>query len=141
MSPAPNYTVHDAGLRSPVLRALNVAGTGTADLWSPRAVRASAGTVFALDVVRRVEPVDALRSLGAAGHARVATSADAAHDIDDLESLPQMTLVLGSEAHGVSAEALAEVDQAVAVPMAPPVESLNVAVTAGIVMYRMRAAS
>jgi len=118
-----------------------VAGSGTADLWSPRAVRASAGTVFALDVVRKVEPVDALRRLGTAGHTRVATSADAAHGIDDLESLPQMTLVLGSEAHGVSAEALAEVDQAVAVPMAPPVESLNVAVTAGIVMYRMRATS
>jgi TrmH family RNA methyltransferase len=49
-----------------------------------------------------------------------------------------MTLVLGSEAHGVSAAARAEVDVEVAVPMAPPVESLNVAVTAGIVMYRMR---
>ena len=115
-----------------------VAGTGTADLWSPRAVRASAGTVFALDVVRRVDPADALAALGAAGHVRVSTSADAPIDIDELERAESMTLVLGSEAHGVSEAALAEVDLEVAVPMAAPVESLNVAVTSGIVMYRMR---
>lgn len=115
-----------------------VAGTGTADLWSPRAVRASAGTVFALSVARRIDPAAALRVFGAAGHCRVATAADAALDIDDLFRHDAMTLVLGSEAHGVSPEALAEVDVEVAVPMAPPVESLNVAVTAGVVMYRMR---
>ncbi len=118
-----------------------VAGTGTADLWSPRAVRASAGTVFALDVVRRIEPVDALRALGSAGHTRIATAADAAIDVDGLGQADKMTLVLGSEAHGVSAESLSEVDQQISVPMAPPVESLNVAVTAGIVMYRMRSTS
>ena len=115
-----------------------VAGTGTADLWSPRAVRASAGTIFALDVVRRIEPAEALRVLGSAGHRRVATSADAPIDIDELERRELMTLVLGSEAHGVSDDALDEVDVEIAVPMAAPVESLNVAVTAGIVMYRMR---
>ncbi|MDG2112795.1 MAG: TrmH family RNA methyltransferase, partial [Actinomycetota bacterium] len=47
-----------------------VAGTGTADLWSPRAVRASAGTVFALDVVRRVGVAAALATSGSAGHRR-----------------------------------------------------------------------
>lgn len=115
-----------------------IAGVGTADLWSPRSVRASAGTVFALDVVRRVDVAQALATLGEAGHRRVATSADAQIDVDLLETAPLMTLVLGSEAHGVSEAALAEIDVEIAVPMAAPVESLNVAVTAGIVMYRMR---
>ena len=48
-----------------------------------------------------------------------------------------MTLILGSEAHGVSDEAIERSELKVAVPMAHPVESLNVSVTAGIVMYQM----
>ncbi len=115
-----------------------IAGIGTADLWSPRAVRASAGAVFAVQVVRRVDAVEALRVTGEHGHVRVGAATGGSTDVDALEPAPAMTLVLGSEAHGVSDVALAEVDLRVGVPMRPPVESLNVAVTAGIVMYRMR---
>lgn len=115
-----------------------VAGTGTADLWSPRAIRASAGAVFALDVVRRVETASVLAVLGAAGHRRVGAVAGGAVDSEGLVPEPMMTLVLGSEGHGLSVAVLEAVDLEVSVPMADPVESLNVAVTAGILMYRMR---
>lgn len=115
-----------------------VAGTGTADLWSPKAVRASAGTIVALDVVRRVDTATALAELGAAGHQRVGAVAAGSIDVDALSLAPRMTLVLGSEGHGLSIAALAAIDLEVSVPMAAPVESLNVAVTAGILTYRMR---
>jgi TrmH family RNA methyltransferase len=119
-----------------------IGGTGTADLWSPKAIRGSAGTVFALDIVRRVDTADALRSLGEAGHVRWAATADGeyAYDevSDDASSQEALTLVLGSEAHGVSPAGLAEIDRGVRIPMAEPVESLNVAVTAGILLYQLR---
>jgi tRNA G18 (ribose-2'-O)-methylase SpoU len=49
-----------------------------------------------------------------------------------------MTLVLGSEAHGVSDSILERASALVSIPMGLHVESLNVAVAAGLVMYRMQ---
>ena len=115
-----------------------VAATGTADLLSPKAIRSSAGTVFALDVVRRVEMATTLDHLCAAGHT-VAVTAMGGEDVTTMVNFDEkMTLVLGSESAGVSAEAIARADHVWSVPMATPVESLNVAVSAGIVMYAMR---
>jgi len=46
--------------------------------------------------------------------------------------------MLGSEAHGVSEAVMAHTDAMIRVPMGPFVESLNVAVAAGIVMYSIQ---
>jgi len=112
-----------------------ITGPGTADLWSPRAIRASAGTVFALNVVRRVDLESALDLLGAAGHSVLATDSQGEISINDIQVVNRMTLMLGSEAHGVSEAVMAHTDAMIRVPMGPFVESLNVAVAAGIVMY------
>jgi len=47
-------------------------------------------------------------------------------------------LIIGSEAHGLSAEILAKVDEKIAIPMESPVESLNMSVAAGVIMYEAR---
>lgn len=115
-----------------------VAASGTADLWSPKAIRSSAGTVFSLEVVRRVEIAEALDHLCAGGHTVAVTAMDGEDVTTKVDFDEKMTLVLGSESAGVSAEAMARADHVWSVPMATPVESLNVAVSAGIVMYAMR---
>ena len=112
-----------------------ITGPGTADLWSPRAIRASAGTLFALNVARRVDLELALDLLGAAGHSVLATDSQGEISINDIQVVDRMTLMLGSEAHGVSEAVMAHTDAMIRVPMGPFVESLNVAVAAGIVMY------
>ena len=112
-----------------------ITGPGTADLWSTRAIRASAGTVFALNVARRVDLESALDLLGAAGHSVLATDSQGEISINDIQVVDRMTLMLGSEAHGVSEAVMAHTDAMIRVPMGPFVESLNVAVAAGIVMY------
>ena len=111
---------------------------GTADLWSPRAIRASAGTLFALNVARRVDLGSTLDLLREAGHVIFATDSDGSVSINDIDVAERMTLMLGSEAHGVSKAVGARTDAMIRVPMGPFVESLNVAVAAGIVMYRMQ---
>ena len=50
-----------------------------------------------------------------------------------------MTLLLGSEAEGASEDALKHANLLVAIPMGQHVESLNVAVAGGLVMYQMQA--
>ena len=112
-----------------------ITGPGTADLWSARAIRASAGTLFALNVARRVDLESALNLLGAAGHSVLATDSQGEISINDIQVVNRMTLMLGSEAHGVSEAVMAHTDAMIRVPMGPFVESLNVAVAAGIVMY------
>ncbi|MDG2025331.1 MAG: RNA methyltransferase [Actinomycetota bacterium] len=111
---------------------------GTADLWSPRAIRASAGTLFALNVARRVDLGSTLDLLREAGHVIFATDSDGSVSINDIDVAERMTLMLGSEAHGVSKAVGARTDAMIRVPMGPFVESLNVAVAAGIMMYRMQ---
>ena len=68
----------------------------------------------------------------------VATNSQAEQDFRSLEVTDQMTLVLGSEAHGVSDSILERASALVSIPMGLHVESLNVAVAAGLVMYRMQ---
>ena len=115
-----------------------ITAPGTADLWSPRAIRASAGTLFALNVARRVDLGSTLDLLREAGHVIFATDSDGSVSINDIDVAERMTLMLGSEAHGVSKAVGARTDAMIRVPMGPFVESLNVAVAAGIVMYKMQ---
>ena len=145
-----------------------IATAGTTDLWSPKALRGAAGLTFGLRVCRGHTTGEVLAALGAAGHLRVRAAADAELTVDQFaaqladaaepvcepaaaesaasqrlgsdavaRSRP-MTLVLGNEAHGPSSEAVAGTDLALAVPMRHPVDSLNVAVAAALLMYAMR---
>ena len=57
---------------------------------------------------------------------------------DRLRNTERMTLVVGSEAHGLTAVASQTANSYVRIPMGPNVESLNVAVAAGLIMYQMQ---
>ncbi len=103
---------------------------GCADAFAPKALRASAGTALLLPVVsvaraslpdeleRRSLPLWAAAA-GGATHARI--------------DLPA-ALVFGSEGQGVS-DALLRRSRSIAIPIAPAVESLNVAAAAAILIH------
>ena len=138
-------SVQDPGNVGAIVRTAVAAGfeavitsSGTADLLSPRSIRASAGTIFGLQSARNIDLGSALDSLLAEGHFVVATNSQAEQDFRSLAVTDQMTLVLGSEAHGVSDSILERASALVSIPMGLHVESLNVAVAAGLVMYRMQ---
>lgn len=109
-------------------------------------------------------PLDGAAERAAAGHlgrvplARVNVAADALRLLRDegywvfgadMTGTPvvevtvpsRWVLCLGAEERGVRAKTRAAVDEWVAVPMAPAVESLNVSVTAGILLYALSTAS
>ena len=115
-----------------------VVSKGTTDLWSPKAIRASAGTLFALQSSRNLDLSFGLDALLAAGHFVVATDAKGGTDLDSLRLSERMTLILGSEASGLSESAVSRAHAFVTVPMGSFVESLNVAVAGGLLMYRMQ---
>lgn len=112
-----------------------VAITGAAaDPWHPGAVKASMGTVFSTPVV--MAGLDDLISWARAQDLGVvATSARG--DVDQwAATYPERCLLLfGSEATGLSAEALEAADEVVTIPQKGAASSLNLAVAAGIVIY------
>lgn len=114
-----------------------VAGPDTAGLYGPKVMRAAAGGHWALELARtdEVGPLfDRLRRAdvtlyGADLHGVRASEWSPAHP---------SALALGSEAHGLSAPVLDRIETPVSLPGVsnrPSVESLNVAVAGGILLY------
>lgn len=114
-----------------------VAGPGTAGLYGPKVMRAAAGGHWALALSRTDDLgslLDRLRRRGAALYGADLEGVRA----DAWQPTPPSALVLGSEAHGLSAAVLDRLDTSVSLPGTPnrpAAESLNVAVAGGILLY------
>lgn len=105
-----------------------------------RAVRVSMGAVFTLPWTRCVSWPDPLDSLRLAGWRLVAmTPRASAQSLLDFALGPddRVALLLGTEGAGLSAEALAAVTDHVRIPMAPGVDSLNVAAAAAVACFAL----
>lgn len=144
-APAPLLVVLE-GLQSPanvgaVLRAAEAAGAhgvlwtpGTADPWGPKALRASAGSAFRLPLVPFASIKEALTFLTTQGVTPVAADARADRSHTERDWTGPTALVLGSEGRGLTDLGGLNVER-VRIPMAGAVESLNVAVAAGVLLF------
>ncbi len=107
----------------------------TTDLYNPKVVRATMGSLFHLPICCEVDE-DALRSFCQKEKISLwATSLVGAKDITTLPYPEKLALVLGSEAAGVSETLLQQADQKVKIPMYGKAESLNVAVAGGMLLF------
>lgn len=106
--------------------------SGTADPYSPKAVRAGMGAHFRLPIdltdLRADVPFADLSVIALA-------SADGAVTYDELDWRVASALIIGSEAHGPSAAARAAATINVRVPLAAGLESLNAGVAAAIILF------
>lgn len=103
-----------------------------------RAIKTSMGNVFAVPWTRVRGMEDALAALRAEGFASVAmTLAEGSLDLAAFAALglPRIALVFGTEGAGVHPKTAAQVDYRVRIPMAPGVDSLNVAAAAAVAFY------
>lgn len=111
---------------------------GTADPWSPKCVRASAGALFRLPVVEAEQSAPLLEKFFQEHGFTVFEAAALGRDVFAIEGFPARTaVVLGSEAGGVGSSFARLAGSKISVPMARGVESLNVAVAAGIILYEI----
>jgi len=112
-----------------------VALPGTADFWNPKTVRSAAGASFRMPVVSA--GFDEL-SPWLEQHGVILYAADSdGIDVESCDFAGRSALAVGNEGAGLSPEIVAGAAAAVAVPMSGPVESLNVAVATGILLYLM----
>jgi TrmH family RNA methyltransferase len=121
--------VEDPGNVGTIIRAAHaladgpvILGAGCADPWSPKAVRASMGSIFARPPARA--------ELGDLAGTLVALSAHGQRALDEVELEPPVVLCLGAERAGLPAEL-----EHGAARIEVQAESLNVAMAASIALY------
>ena len=136
--------VRDPGNIGSILRSADAAGVdavilcdGCGDLYNPKTVRASAGSLFHLPVVRGGDPESVLGALEGIGFATCATLAREAEDYAIAELLSPLALVFGNEARGLDAKIASRCSRAVSVPIAGGAESLNVAMAATVIAFEL----
>ena len=113
---------------------------GATDPLDPATVRASMGSIFDLELTR-TNPT-AFSAWARANDVRViGTSPRAPTSYRDLEPHARRALVLGDERSGMSPEVENLCDECVSIPNHGNVDSLNVAVATGIVLFEMMARS
>lgn len=102
-----------------------------------RAIKVGMGAVFATPWTRLVDWRGALPSLSAAGFTTVALTlaADSTPIEEAVAGLDRLALVLGSEGHGLSARWEHAADRRATIPMAPGIDSLNVAAASAVACY------
>ena len=107
---------------------------GTVSAWNPKAVRASAGSTFRVPTIAATaeEAIPRLHGAGARIYATLASRATQAQAVDLAKPV---ALIIGNEGNGIRGELVARADAAITVPCPGPVESLNAAVAASVLLY------
>jgi TrmH family RNA methyltransferase len=140
-----------AGLQDPgnlgtILRSAEAFGSngalalpGTVSAWNPKAVRASAGSIFRLPLLA-VSAEDCFKHLRAAG-VKIWTTAvrsgigHAAEPVDRVDLTGPVAILIGNEGNGVPADLAGKADGALTIPCPGPVESLNASIAASVLLY------
>lgn len=115
-----------------------VISTKSADAFSPKALRAAMGAGFRLPVWERASFDEVLRWAAASGLQTIAADASAKKSYSGIDWKKPKLLIFGSEAHGLTPEELTAIDEAIGIPMENGVESLNLAVSAGIILFEAK---
>ena len=138
---AVSHGVQDPGNLGSLMRsAAAAAATGFvttgegADLYHPRAVRASAGAVFRLPATR-ASLDETLRTLSDRGIRTVGTDPSVGVPYDAYDWKPPTAVMLGREGSGLSDSVLAELHATVRIPMQRGIESLSVAAAGAVLLF------
>jgi len=112
-----------------------VAARGTADPWSPKALRSSAGSALRLPILRGMAIPVILAQLKIAGIKIYATSSARVERAGRADLREAAAIFVGNESSGVPAEVERAADAIIQIPVAETVESLNAGVAASLVLY------
>ena len=99
------------------------------------AVKTSAGALLKIPVCREHNIVNALKFIASSGIKVVAATEKASQNYTETSMSEPLAIVMGAEDEGVSPEILRLCDNMVKIPMLGTIDSLNVSVAAGVLIY------
>ena len=109
---------------------------GTVSPFNPKVVRASAGSILRLPVVREELPA-IIAQLRRHNFRLLAASSHKGTPLFQADFSGKFAIFIGSEGAGIPRDLIAEMDELVSIPHSPRVESLNAGVAASIVLYEV----
>jgi TrmH family RNA methyltransferase len=107
---------------------------GTVSPWNPKALRASSGSAFRMPVVAANE-AEIFSHLRQSGIQIVAAVAGEAQNVAAIDLTGPTAILIGNEGRGLSAATIASANFRATIPCPGPVESLNAAIAASIMLY------
>ena len=135
------FEVNDPGNLGTIIRtadALGAAGVllspGSADPFSPKVVRATAGSLWHVPFLREVHITTAIEESKVFGRKIYATDGQGAKSLPELRGRDALW-IFGNEARGLTSEMTALADEVVSIPMRGRAESLNLATAVAITLF------
>ena len=106
----------------------------SAGIWNPKTLRASSGSAFRMPVIYAGLPLY-MNALRLQGIRRLAATVDGGTPASQLDLSGPTAFFIGNEGSGLAAEIIQECDERITIPTPGPVESLNAAIAASILLY------
>ena len=130
-------------IRTAVAAGYSIVATikGTADIYSPKVLRASAGMIFGISVVELADTEELKKLVSRLDKKIVVTDPREGDPYYECNLTNDIALVIGNEGNGISDEIMESSDVRVNIPMQGEVESLNAAICASLLMYEAIRAS
>lgn len=136
--------IQDPGNLGTILRTSDAAGAtglvllkGTVDLYNPKVLRSTMGSIFSIPVIEGVEWDEACSKLKESGFVIAATALENSVEYDSVDYRGATALVIGNEANGISDAIFTDADFRVKIPIVGSAESLNAGVAASIMVYEV----
>ncbi len=134
--------VQDPGNLGTILRTAEAAGAdalltlaGSADVFSPKVLRASMGSALRLPVLAGISRQDLVAAVRQSSWRMLAASGNGGGSHRDVDWRGPLLVVLGNEGSGVEPDLLAACQERVRIPIRSTVESLNVATAAAVLLF------
>ncbi|MCU1385611.1 MAG: putative TrmH family tRNA/rRNA methyltransferase [Acidobacteria bacterium] len=137
--------VQDPGNLGAIIRVAEAAGAtgfvaagGSANPFGWKALRGSMGSALRLPIASEITPDEAVADAKRHRCRVIAAVPRDGRSVYDADLSGSITLLIGGEGQGLSRELTDGADERVTIPMQAPVESLNAAVTAALIVYEAR---
>jgi len=137
--------MQDPGNLGAIVRVTEAAGASgiavagrSADPLGWKALRGAMGSAFRLPIVLHRELDDAIAAVRAAGCSVIATVPRGGTSVFEADLTQAVAVLVGGEGAGLPPAVVQNADWRLTIPMEPPVESLNAAVTAALILYEAR---
>lgn len=108
----------------------------TVDLYNEKVIRSTQGVMFKIPIIK-ANLQEVIKMLKKEKVFCIGTALTNAKDVKYITKKDKFAICLGNEAKGISKEVLDNMDENVKIAMNNDVESLNVSIAAGIIMYEM----
>jgi TrmH family RNA methyltransferase len=136
--------VRDPGNLGNMIRIADAAGASgvvvceeSADIYNPKTVRSTAGSIFHLPICVGAKVGETLNLLKKEGYSVIATDVRNGRGVWEMEWPQKLALLMGNEAWGIPEEEEGLADEVVSVPVFGRAESLNVAAAAAVILYEV----